>query len=220
VQGCKELLERSAQHRGSVPYLAAFRPRPPGAKDGPRVWNQQLVRFACYVRPDETLLGDPANMAFTDFCIRALGWKPPARRTAFDVLPLVLQAGPGEDPQMFELPPWYISRVSIKHSEAPWLWDMGIKWTGMPLESGMELKLGGLSYTAVPFSSWCAHLAPLLQGAVCMLPCSRPQPVATVLYSRCTPSQQRSASDLGKLQLAGCQPIRLLSRTPVYSHDE
>jgi Nitric oxide synthase, oxygenase domain len=92
VQGCKELLERAAQHRGSVPYLAAFRPRAPAARDGPRVWNSQLVRFACYERNDETLLGDPANKAFTDFCIRSLGWKPPPRRTAFDVLPLVLQA--------------------------------------------------------------------------------------------------------------------------------
>ena len=91
MQGCKELLERSAQHRGAVPYLAAFAPRSPGAKDGPRVWNSQLVRFACYERTDETLLGDPANKAFTDFCIRSLGWKPPGRRTAFDVLPLVLQ---------------------------------------------------------------------------------------------------------------------------------
>ena len=54
------------------------------------MWNSQLVRFACYERNDETLLGDPANKAFTDFCIR-LGWKPPAQRTAFDVLPLVLQ---------------------------------------------------------------------------------------------------------------------------------
>ena len=84
-------MERAAQHKGAVPYLAAFRPKAPGAVDGPRVWNSQLVRFACYVRPDDTLLGDPANKAFTDFCIRVLGWKPPARRSAFDVLPLVLQ---------------------------------------------------------------------------------------------------------------------------------
>lgn len=67
-----------------------------------------------------------------------------------------MQARPGEDPKMFELPPWYISRVSIKHSEAPWLWEMGIKWTGMPLESGLELSVGGLQYTAVPHSCWCA----------------------------------------------------------------
>ena len=91
VQGCKELLERSAQHRGAVPYLAAFRPQVPSERDGPRVWNSALVRFACYERNDETLLGDPANKAFTDFCIRSLGWKPPARRSAYDVLPLVLQ---------------------------------------------------------------------------------------------------------------------------------
>ena len=67
-----------------------------------------------------------------------------------------VQAGPGEDPQMFELPPWYVSRVSIKHTDAPWLWEMGIKWTGMPIDSGMQLALGGLTYTAVPYSSWCA----------------------------------------------------------------
>lgn len=87
-------MERTAQHKGAVPYLTAFKAKAPGSKDGPRIWNSQLVRFACYVRPDETLLGDPANKGFTDFCIRVLGWKPPSRRSAFDVLPLVLQVCP------------------------------------------------------------------------------------------------------------------------------
>lgn len=139
-----------------MPYICAFAPRVPGARDGPRVWNDQLVRFACYERSDETLLGDPANKAFTDFAIRALGWKPPARRTAFDVLPLVLQAGPGEDPALYELPPWYVSRISIKHNDAPWLRDMGVKWNAVLLEASTELMLGGLIYTAVPYSGWCA----------------------------------------------------------------
>jgi nitric oxide synthase oxygenase domain/subunit len=158
MQGCKELVERAAQHRGTVPYIVAFAPRTPGGVDGPRVWNDQLVRFACYERSDETLLGDPANKAFTDFVIRALGWKPPARRSAFDVLPLMLQAGPGEDPLLFELPPWYVSRISIKHNQAPWLSDMGIKWNAFPLYSNQELLLGGLTYTAVPCSGWCVFM--------------------------------------------------------------
>ena len=68
----------------------------------------------------------------------------------------LLQAGPGEDPQLFELPPWYVSRVAIKHSDAPWLWDMGIKWSACPLDSSMQLAIGGLTYTAVPYSCWRA----------------------------------------------------------------
>jgi Nitric oxide synthase, oxygenase domain len=95
---------------------------------------------------------------------------------------------------MFELPPWYVSRVSIKHADAPWLWDMGVKWTAMPLDSGMELCVGGLTYTAVPYSSWCALLAPpddMLAAAnvrpwiteSCVL--SRgPHPLAKVFYLR------------------------------------
>ena len=60
---------------------------------------------------------------------------------------------------MFELPPWYVSRVSIKHGDAPWLWEMGIRWAALPIASDFELCVGGLTYTAVPFSSWCGPVA-------------------------------------------------------------
>ena len=45
-----------------------------------------------------------------------LGWQPPKIRSAFDVLPLVLQAN-GEDPQWFELPAEIITEVQLSHPE-------------------------------------------------------------------------------------------------------
>lgn len=31
-----------------------------------RVWNSQLIRYAGYKNPDGSILGDPANLEFTD----------------------------------------------------------------------------------------------------------------------------------------------------------
>jgi len=31
-----------------------------------RVWNQQLINYAGYKNPDGTILGDPANVEFTE----------------------------------------------------------------------------------------------------------------------------------------------------------
>jgi nitric oxide synthase oxygenase domain/subunit len=49
-------------------------------------------------------------------CIDEVGWTPPQKRTAFDVLPLILQAN-GGDPEFFEIPPELIIEVSISHPE-------------------------------------------------------------------------------------------------------
>lgn len=31
-----------------------------------RVWNAQLIRYAGYAQPDGTVIGDPANVDFTE----------------------------------------------------------------------------------------------------------------------------------------------------------
>lgn len=103
-----------------------------------RVWNSQLIRYAGYKQPDGRILGDPANVEFTEvprvsigyhihvenkcmwvncgfqslqICLQ-LGWKPP--KTRFDVLPLLLQAN-GNDPELFEIPEDLILEVPITH---------------------------------------------------------------------------------------------------------
>ncbi len=45
-----------------------------------------------------------------------LHWTPPAERTAFDLLPLVLQAN-GGDPELFEIPLEIVLEVSLTHPE-------------------------------------------------------------------------------------------------------
>ena len=119
-----------------------------------RVWNAQLIRYAGYKQNDGSILGDPANVEFTEvrreggrergrgrekkrekekekerereriiiFCHRfiqickRLGWKSPKEQTAFDVLPLVLQAHGGEA-QCFNIPPEIILETAITHPE-------------------------------------------------------------------------------------------------------
>ena len=45
-----------------------------------------------------------------------LGWEPPKQKTAFDILPLVLQAHGGE-PEVFEIPPEIVLETTISHPE-------------------------------------------------------------------------------------------------------
>lgn len=49
-------------------------------------------------------------------CIDDLGWTPPAERTRFDRLPLVLQANGGE-PEYFEVPSDIVLECGLSHPE-------------------------------------------------------------------------------------------------------
>jgi hypothetical protein len=128
--------------------LTAFRPETPGTSDGPRVWNSQLLRYAGYQSDDGSIMGDPTEVVFTQFCKRAFGWEPPGGQTAFDLLPLVLQASPDVAPQLFVLPDECIAEVKLSHPKHRWLQDMHLKWYGVPAVSSITLTVGGLAYTA------------------------------------------------------------------------
>lgn len=52
-------------HRRSA--ITIFPQRTDGKHDF-RVWNSQLIRYAGYKQPDGSILGDPANVAFTEVC--------------------------------------------------------------------------------------------------------------------------------------------------------
>uniref|UniRef100_A0A4W6EAA9 Nitric oxide synthase n=1 Tax=Lates calcarifer TaxID=8187 RepID=A0A4W6EAA9_LATCA len=115
-----------------------------------RVWNTQLIRYAGYKQPDGQIIGDPANVEFTEICMQ-LGWKAPKGR--FDVLPLLLQAN-GNDPELFEIPEDLILEVPITHPKYEWFKDLDLKWYGLPAVSNMLLEVGGLEFTGCPFSGW------------------------------------------------------------------
>lgn len=125
----------------------------PAGKDGegPRIWNGQLLRYAGYRRPDGSILGDPMNADLTEQALR-LGWKR-APRTRFDLLPLIVQL-PGREPRWMDIPREVVREVQLTHPEYPWFADLGLKWYALPAVSDLMLDLGGIKYTAAPFSGW------------------------------------------------------------------
>ncbi|KAK3768095.1 hypothetical protein RRG08_004637 [Elysia crispata] len=129
--------------------ITIFPQRKEGRRDF-RVWNSQLVSYAGYKQEDGTILGDPANVEFTELCTN-MGWKPKHGR--FDILPLVLSAA-GSDPELFDIPPELVMEVNMKHPKYPWFAELGLKWYALPAVSAMLFDCGGLEFPACPFNGW------------------------------------------------------------------
>lgn len=119
---------------------------------GIRIWNHQLVRYAGYRSSGGAILGDPAQADFTERVI-AMGWQPPRERSAFDILPLVIEV-PGDQPRLFTLPPDAVLEVAIHHPDLPWFAELGLKWHAVPVISDMALIGEGVRFPAAPFSGY------------------------------------------------------------------
>ncbi|MEM7125380.1 MAG: nitric oxide synthase oxygenase [Chloroflexota bacterium] len=115
-----------------------------------RIFNSQLIRYAGYQQPDSSVIGDPANVAFTKFA-QKLGWQ--GKGTPFDVLPLVIHI-PGQPLQFFELPRDVIMEVEMEHPDYSWFRELRLRWHAVPVVSDMRLEIGGISYPAAPFNGW------------------------------------------------------------------
>ncbi|XP_043924227.1 nitric oxide synthase, brain [Protopterus annectens] len=139
-----------ATNKGNLRSAITIFPQRTDGRHDFRVWNAQLIRYAGYKQPDGSIHGDPANVELTEICIQQ-GWKAPGSR--FDVLPLLLQAN-GNDPELFEIPPELILEVPIRHPKFEWFKDLDLKWYGLPAVSSLLLEIGGLEFTACPFSGW------------------------------------------------------------------
>ncbi|MEY8040743.1 nitric oxide synthase oxygenase [Saccharopolyspora cebuensis] len=151
AEECFEHL-RSATHGGKIqPLVTVFAPDAP-YRPGPRIWNEQVVRYAGYESADGTVLGDARYTGFTAAAQR-LGWKPPTQRSKFDHLPLVVETA-SEGPQVFTLPRDVVHEVPLEHPELPWFVELGLRWHTVPLISNMRLLIGGISYPAAPFNTW------------------------------------------------------------------
>jgi nitric-oxide synthase len=157
LQTAEEMFEALIDHlRWSTnggrirPRITVFAPRHPG-RPGPRIWNDQLVRYAGYRQDDGSIVGDPMQAAFTELVLE-LGWKG-AQGTPFDLLPLVLQIG-SDTPQLFDLPADVVLEVPIAHPQIDSLAALGLRWYALPAVSNMSLVAGGLVYPAAPFSGW------------------------------------------------------------------
>lgn len=148
---CVEHL-RMATNGGKIrPVISVFPPETP-QRPAPRIWNEQLIRYAGYRSQDGNVLGDPRYARFTE-TVTGYGWRAPARPTGFDPLPLVVETRE-EGAHMFALPPDAVHEVPMTHPDLPWFAELGLRWHAVPVISNMRLSIGGVSYPAAPFNGW------------------------------------------------------------------
>ncbi len=132
------------------PLVSIFAPDTPSAP-GPRVWNDQLVRYAGH-RAGDTVLGDRRYTGFTDAVCR-MGWQPPAQPGRFDRLPIVVETA-HEGPVLFGVPADAAVEVRLHHPDLPWLHEWELRWPAVPVLGNMTLTIGGVRYPAAPVNSW------------------------------------------------------------------
>jgi len=150
-EACVAHLRRSTNAGRIQPLITVFAPSG-GDTPGPRIHNYQLVRYAGYRAADGSVLGDPAEADFTARLIEA-GWTPPRERTAFDLLPLLIET-PEESPRLFPVPADAVLEVPISHPTLPWFSGLGLKWHALPAVCNLALEAAGVRYTAAPFSGY------------------------------------------------------------------
>ncbi len=151
AEQCFEHL-RAAGNGGRIrPLISVFAPETP-ARRAPRIWNEQLIRYAGYDQRGGGVLGDPRYCGFTDDLVQR-GWRPPEPRGAFDVLPLVVDTVE-EGPRMFPVPGEAVLEVPFEHPELDWFSDLGLRWHAVPVISNNRLVIGGVTYPAAPFNGW------------------------------------------------------------------
>lgn len=150
-EACVNHLRVSTNSGRIRPLITVFAPANSEA-GGIRIRNRQLIRYAGYLLPDGSVLGDPEQLSFTSRVL-SLGWKAPAIRSAFDILPLLIEI-PGERLRIFDLPPDSVMEVEIRHPYLPWFASLGLKWHALPAVCDMALEADGLQYTAAPFSGF------------------------------------------------------------------
>jgi len=131
------------------PVISIFAPATPG-QDHPRIWNEQLIRYAGYRNADGSITGDPRMADFTTSMLQR-GWQGSGGR--FDVLPLAIET-PTEPVQLFTLPPDAVLEVALRHPEHPWFAELGLRWHVVPAIANMRLSVGGLQYPLAPFNGW------------------------------------------------------------------
>jgi nitric-oxide synthase len=126
---------------------------PDDARGAPvRIRNDQLIRYAGYRDPGGLVVGDPRYAGFTAELIDR-GWVPPEPRTAFDVLPWLIESR-DEPPRIVPVPSAAVLEVPISHPTLPWFAALGLRWHAVPAVCNMGLRIGGLTYSCAPFNGF------------------------------------------------------------------
>lgn len=155
-EACLEHLRFSTNGGRIRPVLTVLRPQDTDGR-GIRIWNSQLIRYAGYRSASGSVMGDGSTVRFTE-AVQALGWTGNGR--PFDVLPMVIQI-PGELPRWYRIPQDAVLEVPLTHPDLSWFADLRLRWYAHPAISNQLLRIGGISYTAAPFSGWytCTEIA-------------------------------------------------------------
>lgn len=128
------------KRRSARPVMSVFPPAGPGRPTPPRIWNEQLIRYA----------GDPQYARFAA-AMRELGWTGPGGR--FDLLPLAIETVE-DGPRLFQLPAEVVLQVLLTHPDYDWFAGLAIRWHAVPAISHMRLRLGGVDYPLCMFNGW------------------------------------------------------------------
>ncbi|MEW1757550.1 nitric oxide synthase oxygenase [Streptomyces cyaneofuscatus] len=131
------------------PVISIFAPDTPD-NPAPRVWNDQLIRYAGYHEKNGSTTGDPAYVDFTD-TVKRLGWQAPGG--AWDVLPWVIETDQGK-PELFDVPTSSVLEVHLTHPDRPDFAALNLRWHAVPAISNMRLRIGGIDYPLAPFNGW------------------------------------------------------------------
>jgi len=67
----------------------------------------------------------------------------------FQILPLVLQVSPEQQPSLYTVPRQYYGEVPLVHPKHSWFAALGLKWYSTPAVSNMEMSVGGIKYTGL-----------------------------------------------------------------------
>lgn len=140
---------REATGNGKIRPTVTVLPPDTPALPGPRILNDQLIRYAGY-REGDHVVGDPLNLPLTETA-QALGWR--GRGGRFDVLPVVIRPGLG-DPLLANLPGDAVLEVPLAHPDYGWFEELGLRWHAVPAISNMCLEIGGVCYPCAPFNGW------------------------------------------------------------------
>eukprot|EP00984_Skeletonema_dohrnii_P002603 scaffold912_cov121-Skeletonema_dohrnii-CCMP3373.AAC.4 len=155
---CIKHLTKAVACGSAEAYVTVFRPTNPGTGEGPAIWNEQLLSYAAY-NQDGKVIGDPKNLRFTQMLEERFGWKgpPDGKQGPYDYLPLVIQSSPNDAPQLFDVPLECAPEVHIHHPEHPELSELNMRWYPIPAVCALDLTIGGIVYSAVPFNGWYAN---------------------------------------------------------------